>query len=161
MFQWLARLFGRRSRRDIFEFFDGEKRRRIDPLAVLRQLNANPTFSDNLRLLHAAKDEDQFTAAANAEVLAAIRAAFGVQPVGDTGGLTETETAQLFDDFWAFVEDLKKKSPRWQNLRATTPAPSTSVQPPATTPPTSGSGSIAIESDFIEHCPCAGESGQQ
>lgn len=158
--RFLAWLTGK-NRRDIFQFHDGGRTRRVDPLAILRALNASPTFGDNIALIERAEGVDQFVETASTEALDTVRAAFGVRPVDEAGGLTEFETLDLFRSFCEYVAALKKNSPRWQSLLATSPTPST-PEPSATEaqptimPPLSGSGSTETESDFIEHCPCSG-----
>lgn len=149
MFRWFLSLFASRSCREIFWFYDGSKARGADPLAILRTLNANPSFGENLELLENAQGVDAFVEKASSEAMDAIREAFGLRRFDETGGLTELETMEVFKDFCAFIESLKKSSPRWSSLLATSPQPSTG-EPSAkeatatTTPPLSGSGSTEI-----------------
>jgi hypothetical protein len=118
MFGWL---FGRARGRLIFRYHDGMRKRRADPIVIDRALKAACPDLDSLTVLLKPLPADlpgglpemfRKQAEANAEkalatIVAAVRAAFGVKPLGDDGsGLTEGECLDLLADFREFVNDL-------------------------------------------------------
>lgn len=140
----LSRLVERRRRRDIFQFWDGRRIRRIDPLVAWRVMWQHPTcnVSDDLN----AADNGDFEAQARA--LAMTRDMFGVQAWSeDSPGLTVDETYSLLCDFLDYM-GRKKKAPG-SSPPPSPPSDSTFCPEAAeasTMPPESGSSSTRSES---------------
>lgn len=90
--------------REVFTYFDGLKARSADPIVVFRMLKDDKTFNMDVHpALVDAGDVDAIGITA-----AAVRSAFGVKSL-DAGGLTEQECVALLLDYFAWVEDVKKK----------------------------------------------------
>lgn len=93
----------------IYEFFDGENYRKVDPSVVSRKLEKHPTYRPDVHLPLAEKGEEE----AIQIILDAVRESFGL-PVFDSlsgSGLTEVELIDLLTDFSYWVDDIKKKLP--------------------------------------------------
>ena len=118
--QFLRRLWSRDQSpaRLVFEYHDGTRSRRADPLAAVAALEAaDPKFAEHLAELD---DSDKPGVAlppgavadevkagrkeAVAKLLEATRAAFGLKPLDDTGGLTEAETMQVLMAFLLWMQ---------------------------------------------------------
>jgi hypothetical protein len=105
--------------RCIYQYFDGQQQRFIDPLDVVRRLPKIAYFDPAKDPILC--DQDDFdamerTARASSEL-------FGVKPLGE-GGLTEAERIQLLFNFLLWWDGLKKNT-------ATSP----STSPPQAPPP--------------------------
>lgn len=134
----LSRLF-RRRRPATFSYWDGARRRQIDPLAAWRALDQHPTFD----LASHPKQILDGDSEAIGVALPAIREVFGIQPWSETQkGLTESETLVVLLAFMDYADALKKKPSR------------SPISPSPTAPPASGpltpkpgldSGSISSE----------------
>ncbi len=113
MMQFLRRLWSRDQSRHVFTYHDGTRQRRADPLAAVAALEAtDPKFAEHLAELDAKEKPDvalppgvvadEVQAGrkeAVAKLLEATRAAFGLKPLDDTGGLTEAETMGVLAAF--------------------------------------------------------------
>lgn len=129
--RWLAKLasFFHRNERELFRYWDGIKRRSIDPLQAHRAIwndQACNLLEDSRRSANPKKDdgspfypiEDVFAAEDRIRVLT--RRVFGVAEWTETTpGLTLLETDNLLESFIVYCDDLKKKH-----------APSPTAQPP-------------------------------
>lgn len=148
-FAWLrnrrARLQSERSRL-IFEFSDGTKLRRADPMRVWREIQNDPEF--NVQTMSALVD-----AQAEPETSLCLKClcrVFGVERFDErTGrGLTDGQLLNLLVDFEDYLDTLQKKTRRGPILPSPTesePLPVSAVAPGETTLPSSGSGSISSE----------------
>lgn len=106
------------TERNIYEYWDGEAERVIDPLAVLWKLGsqskllADISVSDTLLSGNIANLKPSDLAALQ-NVVDFVRSAFGIKPLGKVDGklvgLGDSEVLQLLQDFSMFNEDLKKK----------------------------------------------------
>ena len=120
LFGWLSHVLDDRERL-IFGFWDGRRWRRVDPLPVLRALDADPEFntSRDPGLIDRGDEE------ARGRALSAVKRAFGVEAFDGQKGLTETELLLLLVEFWDFCADLKKKASHLPTSQPSTePAPS-------------------------------------
>ena len=119
MFRFLINWFLRRrarKARDLFAFFDGTRRRKIDPFAVQSGLELHPEFRYELLDFVEVGDADS-----TAITLRAICDVFGVEqwnPATESG-LTQPELLQLFMQFDTYCAGLKKK----YNFGPISPAP--------------------------------------
>ena len=113
--------FWRRPKREIFPYFDGKKKRRIDPIVAYRALKDDPKF--NLELHPALVDEGDVEAIGI--TAAAIRSAFGVKDYA-AGGLAEQECVVLLLDFFAWADEKKNST----SGPVTLPGPSDTTLPP-------------------------------
>lgn len=111
MLGFLKRAFGRRDtfgytpgEREIFEYWDGKRFRKGDPLALHRALLTDPDFDMNIDPGLAAVPHVKGLVAAG-RVAAAVRKAFGITTL-DAGGLTDGECLTLFCEFGAFIKVL-------------------------------------------------------
>ena len=117
MFRLLSRVFGKKPerRRDVYEYWDGETVRAIDPLSAYRALLAHPVFDwdvhpaliDNM---DAEEDSMRKEAIAASEVTtSAVRDVFGLKPWTDIRpGLTEAETITVLIQFVDWLVGQKK-----------------------------------------------------
>ena len=117
MFGWLKNLFTRKSGdftprdRLIFEYFDGVKTVKADPMLIYRRIvakGANLTIPLKVAF-SASKDAPK----AYDEVIQHVREIFSLKApdgldVSDT--LAESEVVRLFDRFWSWVDDIKKNT---------------------------------------------------
>ena len=169
----------RAGERMIFQFWDGAKWRKIDPIVVHRRLLDSPdpldieikkiflgqTFGNSdgsplsdEQLLHIHKLAKE--SGASIERLAGqVRKAFGIVEYaeidGQEQGLTEAECISLLALFFAYMDDLKKKLP--PAALPTWPTPTAPPSPPtangSATPSGSVSGSTASASSTGEPAP--------
>jgi hypothetical protein len=139
---WLKRLFRRRAerQRQIFRYFDGVRRRGIDPIAAYRALASDPDFRYDLHVqgcLEGDLESIQIT-------LAAVRRTFDVRPWNEATerGLTEEETLELLPQFYDYMESLKKNTAPWPSSSPSTAScsPELAAGESATTSSLSGSG---------------------
>lgn len=142
---WLLARLGYDTR-VIYEYFDGCRVRRIDPLDVLRKLFAETEFDwdDTPKQLETGVISMQLEA--SAKITKVIRKAFDL-PSFDRGGLAEIECVALLNDFRAYMGDLKKNG----SLFPTSPvSPESESKPPTEandfpTRPGAGFGSMPPE----------------
>ncbi len=106
VFQWLLSLFGYNPR-GLFQFHDGRRRRKVDPLDVTRRLFDAKDFDwdETPKLLQTGLAPIQLEAFG--AIAKAVRAAFDL-PTVDRGGLTETECLELLARFRDYLGDVKK-----------------------------------------------------
>lgn len=104
MFQWFKNR-RRKAQREIFQFWDGRRDRRADPLATWRGYLTHKTF--NLQI-HPALVESGDVEAIGV-VAAATRDVFGV-PSFEDGGLTEQECLELTVQFFSWIDEVKKNT---------------------------------------------------
>lgn len=140
------------SERCIYQYLDGEKLVRCDPLVLFRRvMDKGPELHSDIVAANVA--QSKFADKAYANLQKNIREIFQVKvydPVTNTG-LTEAEISNLFDHFMWFVEVNKKKA-NLPSTSATATSPTTepsSTESPAT-PNTSDSGSVGNESSTKE-----------
>lgn len=119
MLNWIRRRW-RERRRAIFCYWDGARRRRIDPLIAYRKLTTHPRFDPESHLTLIDADtvspvgpgrEFALNAALEAFdiTLDATREVFGVSEWSeDRPGLTQAETRDLLKSFLIYCIDLKK-----------------------------------------------------
>jgi hypothetical protein len=142
MFGWLFRrnLSGyTQGDRDIFPYWDGQRQRNGDPLAIDRLLLTDPAFDAKLDpQISRVPTLDGLKAAGR--IVDATRKAFGIKPL-EEGGLTDAECLGLFCDFNLFVRDLEERS----RPLASSPRPTASASGPtaSATPTSAASGSTA------------------
>lgn len=121
MLTLIKRLFRSRDQeatgdRRIFVFWDGSAWQRADPLTVGRALEkACPKYEEHLRTLAGTKAKlppgplaDDLKAqqdAATAEIVAATRTAFGIEPLSSDKGLTEAETIHVLASYLRFMAE--------------------------------------------------------
>lgn len=107
--------------REIFAYFDGAKKRFVDPIVAYRALKDDPKFK--LELHPALVDTGDVEAIGI--TAAAVRSAFGVKAL-DAGGLTEQECIVLLLDFFAWADEKKNST----SGPVTLPGPSDTTPPP-------------------------------
>lgn len=153
----------RESGRDIFQYWDGSRKRGIDPLTAYRALLAHPTFDWEVHpgLIDAIDSDDSQTRVMAIEAseitVQAVRDVFGVVPWTDTTpGLTEAEMIGLLIGFVDYLVGVKKNSsPTLTSPEHTEQtAYGTSSADPSRTNATSDSGSTPPE----QQCATPGES---
>ena len=154
MIAWLKKWIGRDLAHDlyhpkgrmIYQFFNGKEVIRIDPMVLYKRLaDLGPELDADIR---GARSESKFAPAAYESMITKIRSVFDVKSLAE-GGLTESETVELFDHFLKYNDGLKKNSAAFvtSSARSETSAPS-SVAGPATWSSTdsgcaaSGSGTV-------------------
>lgn len=118
MFAWLYRLFTHRNDPRLFVYWDGSRRRRIDPLRAFRALSAHPTYRPDVTPIMADAGDPE----ALATMLQAAQDVFDVRPFDEaTGhGLTENEMLDLMVDFTIWLESKKKSMPTSPTSSGTT-----------------------------------------
>lgn len=133
MWRWL-----RKYREGIFRFFDGTRWRCADPIAVFRSLQNHPEFDLATTPQMASVDNLEVKFDAIRKCADAVRVAFGVQLLDDTGaGLTEEECCALLVRFSEYLGGLKKST----STQPTSPPSTASTSSgESTTKPASDSG---------------------
>lgn len=141
MIAWFRKLFDRPDsfgyrpgQREIFEYWDGKRFRKGDPLAIHRAMLTDPDFDMNIDPGLAGVPHVKGLIATG-RVAAAVRKAFAIAPL-DAGGLTDGECLTLFCTFGAYIHQLTESS----RPLASGPAP---TEPPASDSiiaPTAASG---------------------
>jgi hypothetical protein len=96
--------------REIFEYWDGEKKRRADPVAIWRAMAAHPQFVADKHLQEIASSEQSLQIEASDITVRATREIFGIAAWSETNdtGLTEFETLEVLNQFMGFIDGLKK-----------------------------------------------------
>lgn len=113
----LGRLLGRlfATPREIYEFWDGRRWRRVDPLVVCRALQSHERFNPERHPDLVDEGDEEATVI----TVGAVRDVFGLPVYDGKRGLTESECLSLLADFWHWCGDLKKK----RNRPQTSPEP--------------------------------------
>lgn len=147
------RLRRQARRRQIFRFWDGERIRGIDPLAVIRGLAEHPTFDASVHPVEARCHDYSIANRAYKIIADAVSDVFGVQSYdGATGkGLLEAERATLYAEFQEYISALKKNGEPNQTISGAT------AEHPNQTPNTSdtlGSCSTFPDSTPAAPTPC-------
>ena len=99
------KLFGhfREHNRQLFRYWDGQKKRSIDPLLSWRSMWEDPECCHDGSLI-------EYDPTAQDRVLNMTRRMFGVAPwVENGGGLTINETLELLWSFMRYMDAIKKK----------------------------------------------------
>ena len=144
----------RDSRRDIFQYWDGSKYRRCDPLVAWRALWEDPEVDPKLDFelatgLNAQGESVDYDPAAQDRVIGLIRKIFDVTAWTETtAGLTVNETFALLWEFLRYVNAMKKK--REQTPMQSPPTELKSSADASTTPPDLDSSSTKDESTSAE-----------
>jgi hypothetical protein len=115
MFAWLRRLLSAKdssgytaAEREIFEYWDGRRKRVADPLAVHRTLLTDPDLDMKIHpAMTALPTVDGLRA--TGKVAAAVRRAFGIGTL-EAGGLTDGECLALFCEFGAYIHALTESN---------------------------------------------------
>lgn len=102
MFRWLKRwLLGRK----IFEFFDGTKHRRVDPMLIYRKMIAHPEWS----FQNEGRDLQIWDSEAWGKTAELIREIFDIPKYDGAVGLTEEELLDLFTSFVVWSQKKRQK----------------------------------------------------
>lgn len=144
MFHWLTALLSREPSRDIFLYHDGVAKRRIDPMLAWERIRTDPTCDLTTVLPASARGEPDAMAAHEG----LIRRVFEVVPydAATDRGLTILELHDLFNEFMAYMEGLKKKRGLQPISWRATESTSSAIPPGWSTKPESDSCSNAAES---------------
>jgi hypothetical protein len=130
MFGFIRRWLWNR-RRSIFRFYDGERVRAADPIAVAMALRDHPEFTER-HLFDAAKGDEL----ALAVVAKTAQTVFRVNSLSGSGrGLTISELLELMLAFDAYCLTLKKST----DTSPTSPPSTESTSPPSNEPTTNDS----------------------
>lgn len=108
------------AERLIFEFFDGSKVVKADPMRIYKRIMACGTELSTDQKLAVSPSKDAVKGHEN--MLKKIREIFDIKPL-EEGGLTEFETAELLDSFLLYAHMIKKNS-----------SPTTTIQEEASQP---------------------------
>ena len=137
MFRLWSRVFGKKPdrRRDVYEYWDGEEVRAIDPLAAYRALLAHPVFDWDVHpamIDNMDSDDDSIrkeAIAASEVTTTAVRDVFGLKPWTDIQpGLTEAETITVLIQFVDWLVGQKKNiNPSLTSQEPTEQIPSETV----------------------------------
>ena len=133
------------SPREIFRYWNGTRKRGVDPLAALRTLLTHPEFNAETDPALAEAGDPE----ASARALGAIRSAFQVaawseDDAGNQSGMTERETMAILYEFQDYIETLKKNisqpltSPPATDSTASAPATAAPAVAEVTPPPVVG-----------------------
>lgn len=125
MFRWIKALFRKKKdenrydlflpqERMIYQYFDGEKVRRVDPLEIFDKfMEVGPSLDIDIKVANSpSKDAKE----CGQRVLNTIRRIFDLKPLDEVSGMTRWETIDLFDHFFTYVSWLKKNSSRFATL---------------------------------------------
>jgi hypothetical protein len=102
-------LFKRKKRnRILFEFFDGTRTRKEDPLPLWRALWAHPDFGEDV-----VQDAAEGEVKAGSLLVQILRDVFGLTPFtgNPDSGLSEIECYDVFESFIVLMDRIKKKRP--------------------------------------------------
>ncbi len=137
-------MFWTRQRRDIFQYWDGVRKRSIDPEVAWKLMWSDPdcVIKDDFKSADAG-DVDAWD-----RIQAMGRRMFGVKAYSDTQpGLTEHELSKLIGEFVRYMGVLKKKQEKSRTLWALSVG---GLQGASTTQPESESSSTPSESKSEE-----------
>lgn len=138
--------------RNIFRYYDGTRKRGIDPIHVIRSFAAHPTFNADTHIALAVAEEPDYESVGIC--VQAVRDIFAVPPWHEKpgwfwtrqAGLTEGECLAVLMQFCEFVGALKKNTRPTPTGPAATelspPTPSQDAQEPITSD-TSACGSMS------------------
>ena len=123
MFAWVFNLFRRANvdkvdvyaprERIIYEYFDGEKRVKADPMILYKRIaEKKPDIIIDGKLARSIHSE---AVIGHNKLMGTYRYIFNVKCL-DEGGLSEPELANLFDHFLLYCETVKKNSSQSQTL---------------------------------------------
>ncbi len=157
MFSWLTRKKLRR-RRELFCFWDGSKKRKLDPLTTWRAIHGDDEFRPDVHPELAEEGDAESLAV----LLRAIKRAFKVEDYNEeTGkGMTEAEQIVLYTSFCWYLDGIKKNiSPSVISPSSTGPTLNDSNA--KTTNDTSPSGSDSPEPSSAQPTPSGSESTQR
>ena len=145
--RWLIDLLGLNPR-GLFVFYDGRRRRRVDPLDVTRKLFSDKSFDwdETPKLLSTGNAMIQL--AAFSTIAIAVRAAFAIPSV-ERGGLTEIQCLELLTQFREYLGEVKKNGSLFPMSRESTESVQSQDPSEFPTKPGWGSGSTEIE-QFVE-----------
>lgn len=103
---WLARRKSNRARQ-LFEYFDGRRVVRRDPLQILRDYQADPDFNEERDAAAVAEGDPEATE----RLLVCVTRVLHLQRYNpDTGvGLTDNQVGETMTAFWDYVERVSKK----------------------------------------------------
>lgn len=132
MFRFIKRLF-RRSRRDLFRYWDGTTWRQDDPLAIQLRIETHPTCRWDVHPA-AAERGDVEAYKITIQAICDVFQVSAYQPGANTG-LTQSELMSLLSQYADYIDALKKNIGPLPTWRA--PSDATSEQSSDTT--TSGS----------------------
>lgn len=123
--------------RAIFHFWDGQRRKSLDPMLIWLKLKADPEFSIDKHpgLIDLGDDESQLIG------VRAVQRAFGVKDFLQ-GGLTHLESLNLLAGFFEYLATQKKSINPTQTLLPPTESPPSE---PSTTNAASDSGRTPAE----------------
>lgn len=121
------------DRREIFAYFDGEKKRRADPMVLLRGVITHKEFNLERHLPEIAEGDLNATDIC----VRMMREIFDLEEFDDGVGLTERETVDLFWNFVGYLDSLKKSTSEMPTLQQ--PSDQEFSPPPSEESPTSNS----------------------
>lgn len=139
MLGFLTRWLSRR-RQAIFHFWDGVRRRRIDPMVAYRALLDHPTFDWETTPKLIDVPDERLSLESLATTTEAVRIAFNLPNV-EEGGLTAIECVALLTQFCGYLNGLKKSTRQTPTSRGPSVPPASVA---SATSNGSASGSIAI-----------------
>jgi len=156
LFKWIMSFFRRvpadvydPGERLIYSYFDGTKTVRVDPIVLHRKIMAKAPELDNDIKAAECPVPNSFTEIARKSLLKNLREIFSVRELDQEGGLTETETTDLFSHFMNFCHEQKKNtSPTPTSSGPTSPDTRPSSGGARPTGNTSASGSTASDPTF-------------
>lgn len=121
MFEWIKNLFKKKEQLDVFlpsvrkiyNYFDGERLVRADPLVLYKRfLEIGTELSIDIKVSNSiSKDASK----AQIKALEKIRKIFDVKSLED-GGLSQVESFDLLDHFLNYCNNVKKNYPRTSTL---------------------------------------------
>ncbi len=102
-------LFKKKEERKIYEFWDGERTRRVDPMEIWMSLQEHEDFLIDKTPQDADNDDPE----AQKLLCKATQEAFGIKPYHFNGkevGLTMVETMNLYSEYCNWLDGLKKNT---------------------------------------------------
>lgn len=140
MFNWFRNRLAAR-RRNVFEFWDGSRKRRIDPMVAIRRIKEHPEFDWATTPKLIDSTVDAYAMEAYALTADAVCKAFGVKLFDGETGLTEAECVALLTQFVSWLTVTKKKVS--SSPISSPPTESDTPSGKSPTPNRSGSGSTS------------------
>lgn len=139
MLNFIRRIYANRQRA-IFRFWDGTRKRGVDPILVVRALESHPEFNWEVdpQLIEMEDADREAADGAFARIADATRMAFGIPLFDGKHGLTEGELLNLLGFFVGYLNALKKNT----STPLTSPEPTASAslgESDTTSPSVSGS----------------------
>jgi len=110
MFTWLRNWFKRMKMeavRNVFEYWDGERYRRIDPWRALREIKADPKFNIEM---HAELITQLGAEPETTQMAECMSRVFGVPRFDGKKGLTDQEMVDLLIDLILYFDEIQKKT---------------------------------------------------